>query len=397
MKKILFYTTILIISAVACTKDPVEEEITPNQIEYLVTRGITPLDAPSNDYTYTIVSYNRNSDNTTYGPNVSTESHYLSALYDQIPVGYYAYYADAKYKGVLQPADIDGDYPHQAFSRDAKKGQGLYDGFFRTYYLHPAVPFTYSEDLRNNRVSFARRNPLYSSEHFDMQVNGYEIFDVDLTVGNSSALTEVRSKVLLEFVQGTGQSFTITDVRLINAGEYGWYHPLLQNTKVSYDLSNEGNIYDRIENQTAGNSVSIPILATYPTTPTGDCLYTTGSSGIGATVYNTYSGTNDGLFFFSNDYQQDALLQPGITFKLSVGGSTAFDVTIPLNLTMLRNYVYRFKLTVESTSINVSFKEIIWNSVPIIDDIGGIESKIYGVWRADGWTYDHSWTGNIGS
>lgn len=328
---------------------------------------------------YTFVSYNKNKDNDTYGPNVTT-------LDGQFPVGQYAYLSNPVYKGILQPCEVDDGngtntgIPYHFTARNPQRGQALFDGDFKTVCVYPAMPLT-GVSGGKDRVLFARGQECYASDPFQMRVDGYEIFDLDGAGAHS--LTELRSKVIVDFVQGSANPFTLKDAKLVNPGKWGWYHPLHQMTSVSYDIDDPANIYDRISNPTEGDEEALGFSNNYPGTP-GD-LYETGLTGEGAVLYTTGYDEKDGFYFFSHDYQLSSLPQPGLAFSIDMAGGS-FKIVVPLNITMERGYCYRFKLTVESVAIRVSFQVADWETGTIINDqIGGGKPEILGVWTVGGW------------
>lgn len=361
-----------------------EPEGEPRQVEYGMTRagGTVPADGTA----YTFVSYNRNSDGT-YGPNTSVGN----ASYPQKPVGRYAYLADPQYKGILQPCEVDDavgtatGIPYSYNGRAPQKGQSLYDGDFRTVCLWPALPVV-SAPGGSHRVLFNRADEFYASEPFDMRVDGYEIFELDLDDNGNRPLAEVRSKIVVDFVQGTASPFTIRDLRLMNPGVWGWYQPLLRHTDISYDAGDAENIYERGVNETPGNEIDASAMIT-----------ATGLTGKGKTVYTTGDGVDDGFFFFSCDYQLDVLPQPGLAFLLDMNGSS-FKITVPTNITMQRGQAYRFRLTVESVVIRATFEVVDWDTgEPVTDpDLGGSQEQILGTWTPDGWI-PHASGGDIGT
>lgn len=423
MKRTIIYI-ITAILAVACSKP--EHPETPadggvlRDVRYSLTRAGLPT--PAEKTTYTFVSYNRNSDGT-YGPNTTTSDASSNAAYKQQPIGYYAYLSDAEYYGILQPCEVDDAYgtkegvPYGFVKREPQEGQALYDGNFRTVCLHPAMPVERIVATGSDRVRFERTEALYASEPFDMRVDGYEIFELDLEADpdtnptndpdlrKNRPLIEVRSKILVDFVQGSDYEFTLDNVRLTNPGAWGWYQPLLQVTNVSYmDSADPDDIYETDINETAGNEIALNVSSddgdasvelydyTDPdNTVKGDVLYSTTSRTLG-------ESDGCGFFFFSNDYTKGNLLEPGIAFDLLMNGE-GFAITVPLTMHMQRGYAYRFRLTVESLVIRATFQVVDWETGQAITDpdLGGGQEQILGIWTPEGWTDTYNSGGDIGT
>lgn len=392
----------------ACHKGGNDPVPAVDPVLYDVSYGLTRAgaDAPADGTAYTFVSYAKSGDTYNVNPNWGS---------NQRPVGHYAYLADEiDYHGILQPCVVTNDgvtntttgiptpiapYEFEKRDNDSKWGQGLLNNDYRTVCIYPAKPLV-PNGYGSYRVLLSRDEVLMASDPFDMQVQGYQIFELgeeDTDGCNKLPIHDVRSKVLLDIVQGTNNTFTITDPVLENAGVWGWYHPLLQITSISYDDStthtppdglSKGsgmyNVYDKTENPTAGSNVQLVISEDDPSAGTSDLYLNTSAQVKDGVVYTTGSGDDDGLFFFANDYPSDNFLQPGISFTLDMGGSQ-FPITIPLSIKMERNVCYYFRLTVESVVISVTFQKTGWISAGNDDTIGYPAPEILGTWELTGW------------
>lgn len=405
----------------------------PVEIVYSLTRAVgEPIPEPPAEGTaYTFVSYNRNSNDGTYGPNpLEGVNAGLQRSY-----GYYAWLSDPDYKGILQPCNLadlanDRTQANPANPRNSANGQGLYDGWFQTVCLHPAIGLE-DNGYGAKSVLFTRNDYRLASDPFEMNVRGYEVFPLpepyDEVDGYSSAvpIRDIRSKVFFDVIQGTPYPFTITEPTIVNGGFWGWYHPLAQTTLVSYDkgdaydttrpyhddaatTDNDGanglpktgryNIFDRVRNPTVGSSEALntstdmsglndPAAQALPNTFYGPATFSPSADGEGEVIYTTGRRAGDGIFLFANNYTSNDFLQPSLTFKVVMNGEP-FDILIPLAVEMEANHAYLFRLTVESSVIRVSWRVVAWNGHDYSDnDVGGDPDRILGVWtQPEGWT-----------
>lgn len=383
---ILGICAVLAFAAAGCSDDgqkqvPAIHEL--NEIGYGTRAGGTP---PADGTSYTFISYNEDPENGGFYPYTLTSEDENAATYHQKPVGYYAYMSDAQYKGILQPALLDDrvgtatSIPYGIISRKALNGQALYNGTFRTVCLQPGIGIVRNGDFE--RGLFSLDQEAYATEPFDIKVDGYEIFELDVEGEGPRQLIDLRSKVVMDFVQGGSETFTISAPVQINAGVWGWYHPLLQDNMISYDAADPGNIYDFRTNPTAGNERALTMSNNYGSVA-GD-IYSTGATGVNSVVYTTGKAFSDGVFFFPNNYLESKVLQPSIAFTLHRNGSS-YDVVIPLNIEMKRGVCYNFRLIFTSASVKVTFRVAPWQLGQDENEDIGSESQILGIWTVRGW------------
>lgn len=338
---------------------------------------------PVNGATFTFVSYHAHEDGTT--------SLIPDSDKDQQPIGRYAWLSDGKYKNILQPCDLNNDYTYAG--RNPQNGQALLNGDYMTVCLHPAVPVE-GNGRGAHCVPFKRDDVVMASEPFGMSVKGYEVFSLPVKF----SVTEIRSKILLEFEQGGDNEITIENVSLMNPGYYGWYHPLTGSTDISYNESNPKDIYDYENRDQLDNTfVSMDVSdnpGDYDPNSANDKsgafdIYETGETGKGAIVYTTGKKNADGLFLFANDYESDYFPQIGLTFDFYSGSDPEVkQASIPLNINMKHGECYRFKLTFTSTEIKVSYSIRPWDGDGVDDDqtIGGNPPEIpFGSWSIKEW------------
>lgn len=442
MKKYLVYITAMM-ALCGCTHEqdapvvPPTDELSP--IYYSVTRaaGENAPAPPEEGTAYTFVSYRYNSGSLTdplnYGPNYQ----YANSR----TLGYYTYMHDETiWKGIMQPCNIE--LPNTRWKTQGREvspdpnnpdvnGQALANGNYMSACLHPAV------DLFNNgsgsfRILFTRTDERYASDPFPINVQGYEVFPLPEPYNDDKhtiPIRDIRSKVWFEIIQGTNHNFRIVDPQLINAGYWGWYHPLLGNTQISYEagtkyettgefhddnLSGPGDdssattpktgrysIYDKddpyYQNATSVEALDVdPGAAPKDGNGTPDTIYgpeefTNPADGKGKVIYTTGHGSEQGIFFFANDYRStDKYLQPGIYFKLQMGEGNdtgEFKINIPFDIDMKPNHAYLFRLTVESSVIRVHFRTMPWEgSHNNGGDIGHNDDWMtLGLWTVDGW------------
>lgn len=459
MRRNILHIAVILGSVLAsgCAKEPAAAPVVtpqgePTPIFYSMTRALgEPVPPPPTAYTaYTFVSYllsNASGDRldpVNYRPNPDSNGK---------TAGYYAYMPDEdKYKGILQPCKLESNRrfsdrsdPDIPDGRFAPNGQGLYDGHYMSVCIHPAV------DLKNNgnnsrRILFIRDDERLVSEPFHIEVNGYEVFDLPevyvddttdpITTVHTVPMADIRSKVWFDIIQGSDRRFSVKEPAVVNAGYWGWYHPLLRRTAISYDkgdyykqpgstefhnsdptTDNDGadnnpktgrfNIYEKDVNETAGSYEDISLTAGAapndgtgsPNTIHGPVVYADPADGNGKVIYSTGRGIEQGIFFFANDYTlaNNTLLQPGLFFKLVMGeapNEAEFKITVPLNIDMKSNHAYLFRLTVESAVIRVHFRDYDNMGAGInpwedgYDDdnpIGGTEWKELGMWEVGAW------------
>lgn len=443
-RNILF--AIAILALWGCSKEALAPVETPTgdlyPINYSVTRSIGEnAPAPPEEGTaYTFVSYRYNSGDITnplnYGPNYE--------YYSNRSLGYYTYLQDENtWKGILQPCNIEE--PNTRWKVQEREvtpdptnpgvnGQALLNGDYMSVCLHPAT------DLFNNgagsfRLLFTRTDERYASDPFHINVQGYEVFSLPEPYNdgkNTIPLRDIRSKVWFDIIQGTNHKFRIIEPQLINAGYWGWYHPLLRNTQISYeagtqyettdefhydDLTGPGDdsaatipktgrysIYDKddpyYQNATSVEMLDIESGAAptdgngAPDTIYGPVEFGNPADGNGQVIYTTGRGSEQGIFFFANDYRStDKYLQPGIFFKLQLGDGldmSQYNINIPFDIDMKPNHAYLFRLTVESAAIRVHFRTMPWEgSHNNGGNIGDNDDWItLGMWTVAGWV-DH--------
>lgn len=429
-----------------CADDPQQPTVPlagePSAIAYAVARaaGENAPAPPEEGTAYTFVSYRYTAGNAedpaSYGPNYEYQTNQS--------LGYYTYLHDQDiWKGIMQPCSVEA--PNTRWKVQEREvapdpgsatvnGQALLSGAYMSVCMHPAV------DLFNNgsgsfRMLFTRTDERYVSDPFRINVQGYEVFPLPEPYNDGKStlpIRDIRSKVWFEIIQGSNRQIRILEPQLLNAGYWGWYHPLLRNTQISYeagtqyetttefhddDLTAPGDdsaattpktgrysIYDK-DDPHYQNATSVEVLdeqpGAAPTNGTGhpDTIYgpvefTQPADGKGQVIYTTGRGAEQGIFFFANDYRStDKYLQPGINFKLQMGEGTdtgEFRINIPFDIDMKPNHAYLFRLTVESSVIRVHFRTMPWEGTHDNGgDIGNNNDWItLGLWTVTGWE-DH--------
>lgn len=376
IKKTIFLA--LIAAACSCYKnhETAETAREPSGVEYSFTRAVAPADRT----TYTFASYKADK-NGDYGPNPDMTG-------GQKPVGNYAYLDDPVYKGIFQPCIVGAG--HKFVSVHAQSGQALLDGTFRTVCIHPAVGFTSHSSAELMAVRFERGDEVHISEPFDMKISGYTLVPLPSASSEEGLpLRDLRSKVVFDIVKGNARTnFTISDFSLENAGEWGWYMPMSRETKIAYIASEPENIYDKDNNPTQGNIEPLTVSQSDPAAGDGDLYHNAAATGVNDVVYTTGNGAANGFFFFSNDYTTDTCLTPRLAMNISFdGGATSQVMRIPFSIKMKGGTRYRFKLTVLSVAIRVTFTVVEWDGA---DDAGnpiggGVDEIHLGTWTVEGW------------
>lgn len=431
MKRAILYTFALA-ALCGCVEEPAgtqivepTDELTP--ITYGVTRakGENAPPPPPEDQVFTFISYPLSSGTagivTNYYPN--------AAMGYNKHQGYYTYLPDEDvWGGVMQPCSIEA--PNTRWSsteRDPQQGQALANRQYMSVCLHPAVEL-FNNGAGSERMLFTRRDVRYASAPFAINVQGYQVFALPEPYddGTTLPLRDLRSKVWFEVIQGTDREFRITEPKLINAGFWGWYHPLLETTQISYERgsrydsgSNEFHdetldqpgddssvttpktgryrIYDKadpvFQSETSEEALTIvPDAAPNDGSGLPDTFYGPATYGKGNTIYETGRNFEQGIFFFANNYRTSTdYLQPGIYFELEMGEGdevSNFKINIPFDIDMEPNHAYLFRLTVESAAIRVHFRPAPWEGVHANGgDIGGDDTPwtLLGTWESAGW------------
>lgn len=428
MRKELLYTAVFAL-LLGCAKEPAATSPTDSgelvPVSYSLTRalGENAPAPPAEGTAYMFVSYWRNNvlgdvfDPVNYRPNPDGGK----------PTGHYAYMpSQDKGTGILQPCDPSS--PNNRWNstkRDASRGQGLINGDYLSVCMRPAVDMWNNGD-NSYRVLFQRKDERMASDPFPISVRGYEVFPLPEPYddGQTVPIRDIRTKVWFDIIQGTDREFRIHEPQLANAGYWGWYHPLLQNTQISYQ---KGDRYETSaefhSDSTTDDPDADPKTGRYaiykkddpaflfaesseaiatspnpaPTDGTGapDTIYGpvsfgTPSDGNGKAIYSTGRGIEQGIFLFANNYKStNNYLQPGVSFRLEMNGSE-FNIYIPFDIDMKANHAYLFRLTVESAVIRVHFRTVDWYGENENDhNVGTPEWIQTGVWTAAGWEETH--------
>ncbi len=430
MNRTILYTFLLSALCSCTEKAPAPQVDTPDNepvpIVYGVTRalGENAPPPPPADEVFTFISYRLIS-------GVATEitNYYPNAPYDlNKHQGFYTYLPDGgQWKGIMQPCSIlEPNTRWSSTERAPQQGQALVNGNYMSVCLRPGVELV-DNGAGSQRMLITRNDERYASAPFNINVQGYQVFALPEPYddGNTLPLHDLRSKVWFDIIRGTDRPFSIVNPRLINAGFWGWYHPLLQTTLISYeagshyltttefhydDLSAPGDdsaaatpktgrysIYDRddpfYQNATSIENLTVNSGAA-PTDGTGtpDTFYGPVAALDGEAVYTTGHGFEQGIFFFANNYRtSDRFLQPGIYFELEMGegdNRSSFKINIPFDIDMKPNHAYLFRLTVESSVIRVHYRTAPWEgSVGNGGEVGGdyYDWVYLGLWSAEGW------------
>lgn len=299
----------------ACRKDIPETGTASVSPDYRITRsGDAP---PAEKTTYTLVSYR---------DGASTDPDFAS---NQKPEGSYAYLSDAT-AGILVPCDVQSEHPYGFVSRNPDKGQRLNAGNFHTAVISPAYPLRTSLTFGSMRVCFQRSDKIYTSEPFAMNLSGYQVFSFP----DNLEMKDIRAKISFDIWQGGTTTFTIENPRFRNAGNYGWYHPLLRVTDIT--------------NTSESNSAAL-------ISSEESCeLDSTGNNG---TDVRTHSMKD--IYVFAADYSSDYTSALVLAFDLKMQGYT-FPIAIPIAIKMEQSTRYLFKLTVKSTAVAVSYYILDW-------------------------------------
>ena len=355
MKKYIIIQALAIPLLIAsCSKEGAapEEKGVPIGIDY-GSRADGHSGATKTGRTFTVVSYPE----LTNEP-VSTDS--------QRPTGFYVY-DEAAVGGIFIPADVTPTVPHSYVQRNPAKGQALLAGNYRTALVSPAYPMTASTQLGSQRIVFQRTEEIFSCPWFPMTVTGYEVF----ALPDDLEMRDLRASVLLEIWQGGTSGYVVQNGsavaekgNLLNAGTYGWFHPLHRQTTLSYGTLASPS-FD------GGGTEEIDIPAT-------------GNTGTGIMTHAT-----DEIYVFSAEYSSEYVLPMAFAFDLLMDGQTdPFRLNIPLSIDMAMGKRYKFKLTVKSRGVILSYTVKDWNTG--YDDTGeeiGGDGDIeipYGQWTAEG-------------
>ncbi len=358
--------------------------------------------------------------------------------------GFYTYLPqEGTWKGIMQPCSIvpTPEAPDNSRwyseTRDPQSGQALMNAYYMSVCLRPGVEL-FNNGAGSERLLMTRNDVRYASRPFRINVQGYEVFPLPEPYEEGSKhtllLQDLRSKVWFEIIQGTERTFTIPEPpKLMNAGYWGWYHPLLETTQISYEkgtryddsndpldvYENTYEFHDEVLDQPDDDLAATPPLRSTgrysiydktdprfqnafseeeldidsgpaPTDGTGapQTFYGPAAAGEGNVIYTTGYSFEQGIFFFSNRYRtSDEYLQPGIYFELSMGGE-GFKINIPFDIDMEPNHAYLFRLTVESSVIRVHYRTVDWEGVQ--NNGGGLggdqdDWTVLGTWSPAGW------------
>ncbi len=358
MKRLVLFAIILTAVVSACSKEVGAPAVLPaEEIGYLFPQA----GAPAENTTYTIISYRLGY---ATDPDVSGS---------QRPEGYYAY-QDGAVGNVLVPADVDASYAFVA--RNNAKGQALTAGNFQTALISPAVklestPIINGTSLWSKRVRFKKDQQIMASDTFFMAVSGYQLFQIP----DNLPIRDIRSKVVFDIYQGASSAFTISNCKLLNAGNDGWYHPLLGVTDISY-----GTVGQPDFSYTSGDEQTCPMVSTGNAPAADTKMYSSGD-----------------VYVFAADYSSEQTLSLGLLFDLSMD-SYSVPVNIPISIKMEMSKRYLFKLTVKSKIIRLSYVVTDWFDEYTDDrDIGGPDVEIHlGTWDAGNWIAGGGGSGDIG-
>jgi hypothetical protein len=448
MKRSVLYMVVPLMALWGCTSESPYDNPggagEPTPIQYSTSRALGH-DAPAppdNDVVFTFISYRFASGDLTDMQDYLPNPPYLTNK----PLGHYAYmHEENTYKGIMQPCDIykAGATPWLSTIREPQRGQALLNGQYMSVCLRPGIELFNNGD-GSDRLLFKRSDERYASDPFPINVRGYEVFPLPEPYNDDKytvPIRDIRAKVWFEIIQGSDRAFEIVEPQLINAGFWGWYHPLLQTTQISYEAGTKyeesAEFHDDVLGPEDDSSISSPKTGRYSIYDRDDPYYQNASStedldmdtsaaptdgsgdpntiygpvtfadpalGNGKTIYTTGRMSEQGIFFFANDYRSsDSYLQPGIYFKLRMGVApdvSEFKINIPFDIDMKANHAYLFRLTVESSVIRVHFRPMPWEGDHSNGgDLGDLSDWMsIGVWRPEGWE-DHEMNGgddNIG-
>ena len=367
MKKILFFAVALFstLTIVSCRQD--EPEVTlpsdePIEVQYSFSDSRS---APADGTTFGFISYTHN---TTTGITVQDPLPSSGTFY-----GSYAYFAALP--GIMTPCDVDASFDFTA--RNPAKGQALIAGDYKTFCVSPAIPVTPYKG--SQRFRYTRNQELDAAKvPIDMEVTGYNVFDIPTLSGGTLELSDVRAKISIEIIKGGTSDFTINNPSLENAGTFGWYHPLLQISDISYN-TDPSYIDTPLEN-------SEPLsISTFPTT-TGDLVYNPDGLGLPFTGTDPVVYRAENMFVFANKYVTGYAPVPiRLDFQLVMSGSP-FNMQIPLGVDMESSTHYKFKIVVKSTIVILYYSVVDWETgYDNIDEIGGAGETLIASWNLSAW------------
>ena len=342
MKKILFFIAILgTMTLVSCqSNEPNSPVSTPEALQYSFSKAVV------DEATYSFISYKVVSGSVEVNPSTSNYSN---------PCGAYIYRNSGLIDGILEPCEVDTLDFHY-IKRDPSKGQALDLGTYKTYCISPAIPWMRGYD-GSMRVRFPRDIQMYASRHpFDMDVTGYNVFEVPDTV----ILYAIQSKMSIDIVQGASSTFEITDPELVNGGTFGFYEPQRRVTAITYSAN-------PIDFVTKGNREDISPDFQGPLVPTG-------------------SGVKNNLIYkieeepvFAQQYVTGyETLTMRLDFKIEMNGDgNIFNMGVPLGIDMEPGKHYKFTIVVKSIFVELYYCVADWDTgYNANDEIGGDGLKV---------------------
>ena len=376
MRKILFFavalSTIVVVSSCRQDEPDMPSRTDPVEVQYSF---VSSKAVPAENTTFGFLSYVHNKTTNQTADQPPATANGVRAF------GAYAYQSAAT-ESILVPCSVDSVTNYSYVARDPSKGQALDTACYKTICYSPAMPvFSY---IGTQRIRFTRDQELLVAKHpFEMDVTGYNVFDFPVLFGGVLELFDVRSKITINVIQGASSVFTIDNPKLVNAGTFGWYHPMQQFTTISYGATSHP-----LDNMdfTLGNEVPFDTELVYDPDGLGN--------GLGNTIYRAAREP-----VFANNYASDGTVLPiRLDFTLDMGGGNEFDMKIPLGIDMVGSTHYVFNLTVKSTIVTLSYIVADWEfgyesnnpSGPwgggTPEDIGGPGFMVICTWNIDTWT-----------
>lgn len=255
--------------------------------------------------------------------------------------GTYRFNTPDERHGTMIPCAVDGN-GNPVSPTDLTSNEGLILPLSgttgnRTYNIYM---FTPAMEVVNNgqgsyRIKYFRDNPMkISAQPFPITVSlsHYNIFDIP---AESRVFDDMISKFHFDFIQGRDEAFEVSDVKVLNVGEYALYHPVLK--------------INQIVNQADPDT---GVRTESPVT-----LADKGNSEKGKTSFIT--AEEDAVAVFPTNYTLESVSELVFQFVLKMGANQA-NLEVPIAIEVKPRTHYRFHITVTSALIDITYDMLDW-------------------------------------